>query len=87
VVRETVEETMSRMPGAKADELCKAGRYVRSPDRIDTWDGDFEMGLETKAGKVKLKVPKLRTKPFESTIIDRYKRGECLVEEASSRCI
>jgi transposase-like protein len=31
---------------------------------------------------VKLKVPKLRTIPFESAIIDRYRRRECSVEEA-----
>jgi len=38
--------------------------------------------LETAAGKVTLKVPKLRTLPFETAIIERYKRRECSVEEA-----
>lgn len=82
VVRATVEETLNRMLDAEADELCKARRYERSPDRIDTRAGYYERGLETKAGKVKLKVPKLRTITFESAIIDRYKRRECSVEEA-----
>jgi transposase-like protein len=82
VVRETVEETLNRMLDAEADELCKATRYQRTPDRLDTRAGYYERGLETKAGKVKLKVPKLRTIPFESAIIDRYKRRECSVEEA-----
>jgi transposase-like protein len=31
---------------------------------------------------VKLRIPKLRTIPFESAIIERYKRRECSVEEA-----
>jgi transposase-like protein len=31
---------------------------------------------------VRLKVPKLRISPFESAIIERYKRRECSVEEA-----
>jgi len=62
--------------------LCGAGRYERSPDRIDTRAGSYERNLETKAGTVSLKVPKLRTIPFESAIIDRYKRRECSVEEA-----
>ncbi len=82
VVRGTVEETINKLLDAEADDLCKAGRYERSPDRIDTRAGYYERGLETKAGKVKLKVPKLRTIPFESAIIDRYKRRECSVEEA-----
>ena len=82
IVRGTVEETLNKLLDAEADELCGAGRYERSPERIDTRAGSYERNLETKAGKVKLKVPKLRTIPFESAIIDRYKRRECSVEEA-----
>ena len=70
------------MLDAEADELCGAKRYVRSPDRIDTRAGHYERTLDTKAGRVKLKVPKLRTIPFESAIIDRYRRRESSVEEA-----
>jgi transposase-like protein len=77
-----VEETLNKLLDAEADQLCGAGRYERSPDRIDTRAGSYERSLETKAGKVKLKIPKLRTIPFESAIIDRYKRRECSVEEA-----
>ena len=36
----------------------------------------------TKAGQVELKVPKLRKLPFETAIIERYKRREESVEEA-----
>ena len=82
VVKETVEETLNKMLDAEADELCKATRYERSEKRVDTRAGYYERNLETKAGKVRLKVPKLRTVPFESAIIERYKRRECSVEEA-----
>jgi len=82
LVKDTVEETLNKMLDAEADELCGAGRYERTEARVDTRAGYYERGLETKAGKVKLKVPKLRTIPFESAIIDRYKRRECSVEEA-----
>jgi putative transposase len=82
VVRETVEETLNKMLDAEADELCGAKRYERRVERLDTRAGHYERSLETKAGKVKLKVPKLRTIPFESAIIDRYRRRECSVEEA-----
>jgi transposase-like protein len=50
VVRETVEETLNKLLDAEADELCKAGRYERSPDRVDTRAGSYERSLETKAG-------------------------------------
>jgi putative transposase len=82
VVRETIEQTLNKMLDAEADELCGAKRYARSPDRIDTRAGHYERTLDTKAGRVKLKVPKLRTIPFESAIIDRYRRRESSVEEA-----
>jgi transposase-like protein len=36
----------------------------------------------TKAGEVKLKVPRLRSLPFETQIIERYRRRESSVEEA-----
>jgi putative transposase len=38
--------------------------------------------LQTQAGEVKLRVPKLRKLPFETAIIERYRRRECSVEEA-----
>ena len=42
----------------------------------------YNRNLETKAGKVSLKVPKLRSLPFETAVIERYKRRESSVEEA-----
>ncbi len=82
VVRATVEETLNQLLDAEADRLCGAGRYERSADRVDTRAGSYPRQLETKAGEVRLKVPKLRTLPFESAIIDRYRRRESSVEEA-----
>ena len=38
--------------------------------------------LETSAGEVNLKVPKLRRQTFETAIIERYRRRESSVEEA-----
>ena len=38
--------------------------------------------MQTKAGTVQLKVPKLRHMPFETAIIERYRRRESSVEEA-----
>jgi len=81
-VRETVEETLNAMLDAEADAICNAQRYERSPDRKDTRAGHYERKLHTRAGEVKLRVPKLRKLPFETAIIERYKRREISVEEA-----
>jgi len=82
LVRKSVEETLNGLLDAEADRLCGAGRYERSPDRVDTRAGSYTRGLETSSGSVELKVPKLRTIPFETQIIERYRRRESSVEEA-----
>ena len=63
--RGTVEETLNAMLDAEADQLCGAGRYERSQARQDTRAGSYERTLQTSAGGVNLKVPKLRrTRPL-----------------------
>ena len=82
VVRESVEETLNGLLEAEADALCGAARYERSADRVDTRAGHYTRKLQTKAGQVALKVPRLRSLPFETQIIERYRRRESSVEEA-----
>jgi putative transposase len=82
VVRGTVEETLNALLDAEADRLCNAQRYERSEARRDTRAGHYERNLQTKAGEVRLKVPKLRQQTFETAIIERYRRRESSVEEA-----
>jgi putative transposase len=82
VVRSTVEETLNALLDAEADQLCGARKYERAEGRKDTRAGSYERQLQTKAGEVSLKVPKLRSLPFETAIIERYRRRESSVEEA-----
>jgi putative transposase len=82
MVRSTVEETLNAMLDAEADAICKAGRYERSPDRVDTRAGTYERKLFTKAGEVKLSIPRLRKLQLDTQIIERYRRRESSVEEA-----
>ncbi len=71
VVRQSVEETLNELLEAEADQLCGAGRYERSDARRDTRAGSYARKLHTKAGEVNLKVPRLRSLPFETQIIER----------------
>ena len=52
VVRGTVEETLNALLNAEADEVCKAQRYERSPDRVDTRAGSYKRKPHAKAGGV-----------------------------------
>src|SRR5215831_2565004 len=78
MVRGTVEETLNALLEAEADRLCNAGRYERTEARRDQRAGSYDRKLQTKAGEVRLKVPKLR----QQAIIERYRRRESSVEEA-----
>ena len=81
-MRETVEQTLNGLLDAEADELCGAKRYARSPERLDTRAGHYDRKLHTKAGEVTLSMPRLRSLPFETQIVERYRRRESSVEEA-----
>ncbi len=81
-VRETVKETLNAMLDSEADQLCRAQKYERTAQRMDKRARYYERKLDTKAGRVNLRVPKLRKLPFETAIIERNKRRESSVEEA-----
>jgi len=81
-VEQWVEQTLNGLLQAEADELCGAKRYARSPERLDTRAGHYDRKLQTQAGEVSLQVPRLRNLPFETEIIERYRRRELSVEEA-----
>lgn len=82
LVRETVESTLNKLLDEEADRITNAHRYERSEERLDTRAGHYKRKMLTSSGEVELKVPKLRTLPFETSIIERYKRREASVEEA-----
>jgi len=81
-VRGTVEETLNTLLYAEADAICNAQKYEHTRERKDIRAGYYERKFHTKAGEVSLKMPKLRTLPFDTAIIERYNRREISVEES-----
>jgi transposase-like protein len=82
VVVSTVGQTLNAMLDVEAALLCKAGRHEHTGERVDTRAGHYERHYHTKAGEVTLRMPKLRKPPFETAIMERYRRRESSVEEA-----
>jgi len=82
MVRSSVEETLNALLDAEANHLCNARRYEHTEARTDQRAGHYKRKLHTKAGEVELKMPRLRQAPFETAIIERYRRRESSVEEA-----
>lgn len=82
LVRSSVEETLNELLDKEANELLNAEKYERSSERQGYRSGHYQRNLTTTSGNVTLKVPKLKGIPFETAIIERYRRRECSVEEA-----
>ena len=71
VVHSMVGETSTAVLDAEPKRLCCSERYERTEAQQDTRAGSYQRQLQTKAGEVTLKVTKLRTVPFETSIIER----------------
>lgn len=82
LVRSSVEETLNNLLEKEAQELTNAARYERTEARQGYRAGHYDRSLTTTSGDVTLKVPKLKGVPFETAIIERYRRRESSVEEA-----
>ena len=82
LVRSSVEETLNALLGKETDELVNAQKYERSSGRQGYRSGHYKRNFQTTAGEVELNVPKLKGVPFETAIIERYRRRESSVEEA-----
>jgi len=82
LVRSSVEETLNNLLEQEAQELTNAAKYERTEAREGYRAGHYDRNLTTTSGDVTLKVPKLKGVPFETAIIERYRRRESSVEEA-----
>lgn len=82
LVRNSVEETLNELLNKEAEELTSASKYERTEVRQGYRSGHYGRKLTTTSGEVKLNIPKLKGVPFETAIIERYRRRESSVEEA-----
>lgn len=82
LVRNSVEETLNELLNKEAEELTGAAKYERNEARQGYRSGHYNRKLTTTSGEVTLEIPKLKGVPFETAIIERYRRRESSVEEA-----
>ena len=78
LVKNSVEETLNALLDHEADELVNASKYERTEDRRGYRSGHYDRNFTTTSGDVTLHVPKPKGIQFETAIIERYKRRECL---------
>ena len=72
----SVEETLNELLEKEAESLTQAARYERSEARQGYRSGHYDRNLTTTSGDVTLRVPRFKGVPFETAIIERYRRRE-----------
>ena len=82
MVRDKVEQIVNAMLDEEADLIANAARYERSDGRKAYRAGHYGRGFTVKAGRLALRIPKLKGAVFESAVIERYRRREQSVEES-----
>lgn len=85
-------ELLNALLHHEAEGFVNAEKYECPGECKGYRSGHYNHNIQTTAGDITLKVPKLKGVPFETAIIERYRRRECSVEEAlienvSCRCI
>ena len=75
----SVEETLNERLEKEAESLTQAARYERSEARQGYRSGHYDRNLITTSGDVTLHVPRFKGVPFETAIIERYRRRESSV--------
>jgi len=69
-------DKLNNLPDQEAAELTNASKYERTEQRKGYRSGHYTRNLHTISGNITLKVPKLKGVPFETAIIERYRRRE-----------
>ena len=72
----SVEETLNELLEKEAESLTQAARSERSEARQGYRSGHYDRNLTTTSGDVTLHVPRFKGVPFETSIIERYRRRE-----------
>ena len=85
MVRDKVEQIVNAMLDEEADLIANAARYERAGERKVYRAGHYDRSLTAKAGRLGLKVPKLKGEVFESAVIERHRRREESVDPPLSR--
>lgn len=75
-----LERILNELMKAESEEQLGAAKHERTDDRSDYRNGTRERELNTRIGKLTLKVPRHRNEPFHTMVFDNYQRSEaCLI--------
>lgn len=74
--RQVLAAALNAVMRAESDEQLGAGRYERGESRTDSRNGTRARRLTTRVGTIELEVPRHRNAPFETMVLESYRRSE-----------
>ena len=75
-IRQTLQHALQRLMEMDVEALCQAAYGERSDDRINSRNGYRDRAYETRAGKVDLKIPKLRSGSYFPGFLEPRRTAE-----------
>lgn len=74
--KKLLQESLNSILQAESAEQLHATPYERTEERTDSRNGLRERNLNTRIGRITLKVPRHREQPFKTMIFENYSRSE-----------
>jgi putative transposase len=75
-IRQTLQQALQRLMEMDVEALCQAAYGQRSDDRVNSRNGYRDRAYETRAGKVDLKIPKLRSGSYFPGFLEPRRTAE-----------
>jgi putative transposase len=75
-IKQTLQFALQRLMEMDVEALCRAAYGERSEERVNSRNGYRERSLETRAGTVDLKIPKLRTGSYFPGFLEPRRTAE-----------
>jgi putative transposase len=75
-IRQTLQHALQRLMEMDVEALCQAAYGERSDERINSRNGYRERAYETRAGKLDLKIPKLRSGSYFPGFLEPRRTAE-----------
>jgi len=85
-LREGVRLMSQLLMELEVEEMTGAGRYERTPERVNQRNGYRHRRWETRVGEIPLRIPKLRKRSYFPSLLEPRRRAEkalfAVVQEA-----
>src|ERR671910_1443366 len=75
-LRDLVSEAVQQVLEGEMDEILRAEKGERTPERLGYRSGYYTRTLVTRVGKLALRVPQDRQGRFRTEVFERYQRSE-----------